>query len=147
MRPARVILRALSRCEVVLMGLGSSCSMGGILSSGSGDREGNEVSEASSVDSGLLSTLEPRFLVARSVLVRLLSLDVLDACEDERRDVLLAESEWTDESLAGLAAVPASILSVMFVPFLCRHLVAPVVRMSIARLSARCYIHNRYVVL
>lgn len=84
MRPASVILRALIRWDIVLMGLRSSFSMGGRFSSGSGDKEGKEVSEASSVDSGLLPTFEPRVLGARSVLVRLLSLDVLEACEEER---------------------------------------------------------------
>lgn len=61
------------------MGLGSLRSVGGTFSSGSGDKEGKEVKEASSVDSLLSVAFEARFLGARSVLFRLLSLDVLDA--------------------------------------------------------------------
>lgn len=119
--------------------MGSSSPMGGTCSSGSGDKDGKEVSEASSVDSGLLPVFKARFLGARSVLVRLLSLEVLDACEDERRDVLLAESECIDEDLASLAVLAGSVLSAMVDRLWCRHLVILLVSTSIARrIAAEC---------
>lgn len=116
--------------------------MGGTFSSGSGDKDGKEVSEASSVDSGLLSDFRTRFLGARSVLVRRVSLEVRDACEDERRDVLLAESEWMDKGLASLLVLAGPVLSVMADCLWCRHLVILLVSTSIARRIAVKYLHD-----
>lgn len=88
-----------------------------MFSSGSGDSEGNEVREASPDGSCLWPCPEGRFFGPRNVLTFLLSLDALDACDEDRRDKVLFESECIDTA----AAVLDSMLFVMSMSSPCDH--------------------------
>jgi hypothetical protein len=108
-RPARVAFLSLAFCEMVLATCGEGCSFLSDLDdredlvSGSGEKEGKEVSAGSGAvveeaDSDAdADALEPARLGApRTVRTFLLSEEALDVCEDDRLERLLPLSDITD---------------------------------------------------